>query len=203
MKNKGFTLIELLVAIVILAVVIMVALVKPVGASEKGCGGFWEPSCNTQNTQKKEAQLTEENQRRLLQAVPVPKLETSQERVNLVKRLERFNNADKVSYIYLVNYGKVMAFYTIKGKVSSVNSMLTTTEQIVNKDGGQCSWSGSSSYDCYVVASPDIDGSYGSNGDAIFFFTTEDAYVEWQGDYMLADQPLKLTTQPELVRQIQ
>jgi hypothetical protein len=47
-----------------------------------------------------------------------------------------------------------------------------------------------------------IDGSYGSNGDAIFFFTTDDIYVEWRGDYMLADQPLKMTTQPELVRQI-
>lgn len=201
MKNKGFTLIELIIALAIIIIVTMIALVKPVKASEMGCGGFWEPSCKTENTQKREAILTEENQRRLIQAVPVPKLETSQERTNLVKRLERFNNADKVSYIYLVNYGKVMAFYTIKGKVSSVNSMLTTTEQIVNKDGGQCSWSAGST-DCYVVASPDIDGSYGDNGDSIFFFTTEDTYVEWKGDYMLSDQPLKLTTQPELIREI-
>ena len=36
----------------------------------------------------------------------------------------------------------------------------------------------------------------------IFFFTTEGAYVEWVGDYMMSDQPLKLTTQPELVREI-
>lgn len=199
MKNKGFTLLELIISIAILAIIFLVALTSSVSA-EAGCGGFFEPACSNKNTQKQEAILTEQNQRRLIQAVPVPKLETSQERVNLVKRLERFNNADKVSYIYLVNYGKVMAFYTIKGKVSSVNSMLTTTEQIVNKDGGQCSWGNSS--DCYVVASPDIDGSYGSNGDSIFFFTTEDAYVEWRGDYMLADQPLKLTTQPELVREI-
>ena len=56
--------------------------------------------------------------------------------------------------------------------------------------------------DCYIVDSPDIDGSYGSNGDAIFFFTTDDVYVEWRGDYMLADQALKLTQQPELIRQI-
>lgn len=199
MKNKGFTLIELLAVIGILAAIIFAALVKPVNASEKGCGGFFEPSCDTANTQKKEAILTEENQRRLIQAVPVPKLETSQERVNLVKRLERFNNADKVSYIYLVNYGKVMAFYTIKGKVSSVNSMLTTTEQLVDGYGRQCA---NQSYPCYTVSSPDIDGSYGSNGEAIFFFTTEDTYVEWRGDYMLADQPLKLTTQPELIREI-
>lgn len=35
-----------------------------------------------------------------------------------------------------------------------------------------------------------------------YIFTTEGAYVEWKGDYMMSDQPLKLTTQPELVRQI-
>ena len=153
----------------------------------------------TDTTQKKEAQLTEDNQQRLLKAVPVPKLQTSEERKNLVRKLETFNSEDKISYIYLVNYGKIMAFYTIKGKVSSVNSMLTTTEQIVTRDGDQCS---TLSSECYVVSSPDIDGSYGSNGNSIFFFTTEGAYVEWQGDYMLSDQPLKLTQQPEMVREI-
>ena len=40
------------------------------------------------------------------------------------------------------------------------------------------------------------------NTDGIFFFTTEGAYVEWKGDYMMSDQPLKLTTTPELVREI-
>ena len=158
------------------------------------------PDVNNQNTQKKEAALAEVNQRKLMVAVPVPKLETSQERKNLVKRLELFNTEDKVSYIYLVNYGKVMAFYSIKGKVSSVNSLLTTPDQLVYGNGAQCDSYTTGS--CYTVASPDIDGSYGSNGDAIFFFTTEGAYVEWRGDYMLADQPLKLTTQPELVREI-
>jgi len=53
-----------------------------------------------------------------------------------------------------------------------------------------------------VIPSPAEDGSYGTNGDAVFFFTTDGAYVEWNGSYMLADQPLKLTTQPELVREI-
>jgi hypothetical protein len=158
-------------------------------------------ACTGDNgTQKQEAQATEDNQKRLLKAVPVPQLQTSQERKNLVRRLEAFNSEDKISYIYLVNYGKVMAFYTIKGKVSSVNSMLTTTEQLVDRFGAQCG--DNMSTDCFVVSSPDIDGSYGSNGDAVFFFTTEDVYVEWRGDYMLVDQPLKLTQQPELVREI-
>lgn len=195
-----------IIAIIILILVLVAFFITPKNTGA-ACGWF-DTDCqeNTdiskwKNTQKKEAVAIEENQRRLLQNQPIPKIENSQERANLIRRLETFNTPDKISYIYLVNYGKVMAFYTVKGKVSSVNSMLTTTEQVVDGEGNQCDY-GNTAGTCYVVASPDIDGSYGSNGDAIFFFTTEGAYVEWKGDYMLADQPLKLTTQPELVREI-
>ena len=107
------------------------------------------------------------------------------------------NDENKLSYIYLVSYGKVMAFYTVKGKVSSVNSQITNPEQALDDEHG--------GYDAgsVVLPSPAEDGSYGTNGDAVFFFTTEGVYVEWAGEYMLADQPLKLTTPPALVRQIQ
>lgn len=164
-------------------------------------GWFSEaPDTSNVNTMAREASITEVQQRKHLMSTPPPVLENSVERQNLIKRLETFNSAEKISYIYLTSYGKVMAFYTVKGKVSSVNSMLTTTEQLVDRRGRQCSNSASSN--CYSVPSPDLDGSYGSNGNAIFFFTTEGTYVEWNGEYMLADQPLKLTTQPELVRTI-
>lgn len=143
-------------------------------------------------TQTEEARLTEENQERLITACPPPELNSSLERENLKKRLTRFNDPNKVSYIYLINFGKVMGFYTIKGKVSSVNSRLTTGEQIVNDPYGRWESGGR------VVESPQLDGSYGTNGDAIFFFTTENIYVEWNGDYMLCDQPLKMSTPPAL-----
>ena len=166
--------------------------------------GWWDskPDTSNENTFMREAALTETNQRRLINSVSIPQIETSQERKNLVRRLERFNTEDKVSYIYLINYGKVMAFYVIKGKVSSVNSLLTNPEQIIDDYGKQCDSSSPGNGNCYIVSSPDIDGSYGTNGDAIFFFTTDDVYVEWRGDYMLADQALKLTQQPELIREI-
>lgn len=154
-----------------------------------GCG------VETGSSTKKEMELTEVNHSKLVKAVPPPRLSTSQERRNLVKRLTRFNSETKVSYIYLISYGKVMAFYTVKGKVSSVNSLLTTPDQIITVGS-------SSNWRRYKVSSPDLDGSYGSNGDAIFFFTAGDVYVEWRGDFMLCDQPLKLTTPPALVIQV-
>jgi hypothetical protein len=158
-------------------------------------------SCNqtpkTGTTTKAEMELTEANHEILMKAVPAPRLKTSQERKNLKRRLQTFNNESKVSYIYLVDYGKVMGFYTVKGKVSSVNSKLTTGDQIVAQrftTGG--SWMS------HVIESPQLDGSYGENGDAIFFFTTGGTYVEWNGRYMLCDKPLKMSTPPQLVMQV-
>lgn len=158
--------------------------------------GGCDTSGSSGQTQNQESAVTESNQQKLLQDVPIPQLDHSIERKNLAERLTRFNTTDKVSYIYLINYGKVMAFYTVKGKVSSVNSLLTTPQQIIQKCDG------AAACERYVVDSPDIDGSYGSNGDAIFFFDTANNYIEWKGDYMLSDSPLKLTQQPELIQNI-
>ena len=148
-----------------------------------------------QTTSGQEAALTETNQARLLKSSPPPQLDKSLERENLKRRLNLLNDENKIFYIYLVSYGKVMSEFAAQGKVSSVNSKLTTQEQIVEdpwryQSGGK------------VVESPDLDGSYGTNGDAIFFFTSSGAYVEWAGEYMVSDFPLQLTTPPELVRQI-
>jgi hypothetical protein len=159
--------------------------------------GCSETAMNT--TAQKEQSLTEENQTALLENQPPPKLTWSLERENITKRTNLWNDPNKISYIYLVNYGKVMAFYTIKGKVSSVNSQISNTEQLTQR---RFDHTGGYAYVDGVISSPSEDGSYGTNGDAVFFFTTENAYVEWAGDYMIADQPLKLITQPELVREI-
>ena len=144
-------------------------------------------------TQMQEANFTEVQQARLIKATPPPVLTSSLERENLAKRLIRFNDPNKVSYIYLISFGKVMSFYAIKGKVSSVNSKLTTGEQIVDDPEGNWDSGGR------VVESPQLDGSYGENGDAVFFFTTEDVYVEWNDRYMLVDRPLQMATPPALV----
>lgn len=152
-------------------------------------------------SQKNEVEKSNEIQKELVKSVPVPQLKTSSERANVAKRAELFDNEDKISYIYLVNYGRVMAFFTVKGKVSSLRSYMTPPQKLVDAQGDNCSYDSSESF-CYVVDAPDIDGTYGENVEGIFFFTTEGAYVEWKGEYMMSDQPLKLTTQPELVRQI-
>lgn len=162
--------------------------------------GFWTPCGATTETTK-----AQEVTKTVIANIPVPKLTTSSERKNVAKRAEIFNNEDKISYIYLISYGKVMAFYTVQGKVSSLRSYMTPTQKIVTKYGNECNYDQgvcTGTDNVQVVDAPDIDGTYGENVEGIFFFTTEGAYVEWKGEYMMSDQPLKLTTQPELVREI-
>lgn len=165
------------------------------------------PSVGSYATDSKKV---EETQKKVQSAVPIPDIKTSAERQNIARRAKLFDDENKITYIYLVNYGKVMAFYPVKGKVSSLNSYMTPEDKLVYADGTTCTrneshgdYASSSSWEpCYIVSAPDIDGAYGVNASGIFFFTTDGAYVEWQGDYMVSDQPLKLTTQPELVREI-
>ena len=160
-----------------------------------GCIG---ESTTEPKTSAAEAALTETNQAKLIKTNPAPSLDSSLERQNLIDRLNLLNNQNKIFYVYLVSYGKVMAEYTAQGKVSSVNSKLTTQEQIIESPYGRGSQSRVNLG--MVVESPDLDGSYGTNGDAVFFFTTEGAYVEWSGEYFVSDFPLSLSTPPVLVR---
>lgn len=176
----------------------------------QGCSTSTKPAAATTDQARVETSaIVEETQRKLQDSSPLPQLTTSAERQNIVKRLETWDDENKVGYVYLVSHGKVMAFYPIKGKVSSLNSFLTPDEALVYGDGTKCGRNYSKAFEssanwepCYIVSSPDLDGAYGENDGGIFFFTTEGAYVEWRGDYMFVDQPLKLTTPPELVREI-
>jgi len=143
--------------------------------------------CDATSTAAKEQKQTEANQSRLLEAQPPVSLKWSLEREQINKRTTLWNDPNKVSYIYLINYGKVLGFYIIKGKVSSVNSQITNPMQTRKSHQG-----------ITTLPSPAEDGSYGTNGDAIFFFTTDSIYVEWKGDYMLSDQKMNLSTPPTI-----
>ena len=157
-------------------------------------------SCNYEkSTAEVEQGKTERNQSNLMEKQPPVQLEWSLERKNINKRTNLWNDVNKVSFIYLVSYGHVMSFFTIKGKVSSVNSQITNPEQLAISRKGI---NGGHEYINGVLSSPAEDGSYGSNGDGIFFFTTDGTYVEWAGEYMLCDKPLKITTPISLTRTI-
>lgn len=144
--------------------------------------------------QKEGQKQTEQAFKQQSAAVPYPadKLKDSLERRNLRERLLRTNDPSKVGFVYLLSFGKVLGYYTIKGKVSSTQSQMTTDQLVVKADFGE-------GWESAVVSAPGDDGSYGANEDGIFFFTTEGAYVTTSLEYVYADQPLPFDV-PELGR---
>jgi len=127
---------------------------------------------------------TEEAFRQQSGAVPYPanELKDSLERRNLKERLLRTNNPSAIGYVYLLSFSKPLGYYTIKGKVSSTQSQMTTDNLVIDRcSGSTCP---------VVVNAPGDDGSYGANEPGIFFFTTEGAMVTTDLDYVYSDQPI-------------
>lgn len=148
------------------------------------------------NSTQQNAKTVEDNQQRLMKAIPAPRLDTSLERKNLVERLQRVNQQNMSGFIYLLSYGRVVASYPIRGKVTSLNAYLMAGEAPQSFGYGD-------GLNVVTIEQPDYDGAYGKNDDGVFFFTADtDAYVEWKGEYLFSDQPLKLGQEPLMVRQV-
>jgi hypothetical protein len=136
-----------------------------------------KPTAQTQGQAQTEQAFKQQSS-----AVPYPadQLKDSLERRNIRERLLRTNKPNAIGYVYVMSFGKIIGYYTIKGKVSSTQSQMTTDQ--LDIDEGNYSHS--------VVNAPGDDGSYGANEPGVFFFTTEGAMVETNLDYIVADQPL-------------
>jgi hypothetical protein len=133
------------------------------------------------NTSAKDEQaLTEINQRNLLAVQPPPRLSWSLERDNLIKRFKLQNDRTVMFFMYIFIEGVAdpIGYYQVN-KVSSVNSQLTNTQQIVWSSGHAA-----------VLPSPAEDGSYGENGNGVFGFTPEDIYIEHNMKYICSTVPL-------------
>ena len=120
-------------------------------------------------------------------------IEYSLERYNLIRRAYWVNGQRAkamslpceiqrpLGYIILMSGNTVVGRFEVDGKVSSLNSFLTP-------DSDYFEYSGSSgSYKNNWLA--DVDGSYGTNDNGIFFFTTDGKYIEWTGTYLYSDIP--------------
>lgn len=140
----------------------------------------------------KEQDHTVQNQKKLTDRQPPVSLDWSLERDNINKRTKLWNDPNKVSYFYPISMGRIMGFYVVKGKISSVNSQVTNTMQVSTAHGASV-----------AIPSPAEDGSYGSNGEGIFGWTTDGTYFEWHGDYFFVDKPLRLSQPVEQLRTVQ
>lgn len=144
----------------------------------------YEPDGSTQDriNTKDAAKTLQSNQ-------PTPTdLEYSLERYNLIRRAYWVNGQREkamslpceiqrpLGYIVLMSGNTVVGRFEVDGKVSSLNSYLTPDSD----------YYGYSSTNYWLA---DVDGSYGTNDNGIFFFTPDGKYIEWTGTYLYSDIP--------------
>jgi len=162
------------------------------------------PDRKSDESYQYEIKLTEKNNQNLVRGQPPQMMESSLERQNLINRYEYLNDENNVHHVYLLDEGQVMGYYVAQGKVSSVNSKLTNDKQIVRADrarfyNGKGDAGGAEGPNYKVVESPQMDGSYGTNGPGIFFFTTSGDYVETDLDYVVSEEPRNIQDEVILV----
>lgn len=138
-------------------------------------------------------EAAETNQRNLLSSSPVPILQRSEERENLIKRATRLNQQNMTGCVSIFAQGQLLYQGVVDGKVSSLNSYLLPSDDL--------QWN---SYGMATIEAADIDGAYGENADGVFFFNADsDAYIEAAGvAYIYTDQCLATTQKPILVQAV-
>lgn len=125
-------------------------------------------------------------------------IDYSLERYNLIRRTYWVNGQREkanalpceiekpLGYIVLFTQsGAVVGSFVVDGKVSSLNSFLTPDSEHYELDGST-SADGNGKNDWLA----DVDGSYGTNDNGIFFFTPDGKYIEWTGTYLYSDIPM-------------
>lgn len=114
------------------------------------------------------------------------------ERENLKRRLLEYNSSGDTNYVYLLNFqGEPIGYYVIKGKVSSTDSQMTSTDINVN-----CSDLNDSTGQACTNKAIGDDGTYGSEEggqNGIFFYTASGNLVETNDPFWIVSaQPVKL-----------
>jgi len=156
-----------------------------------GCGNY-TPSATQQNV--KDTAIATEN---ILANQKTPTdISFSLERYNLIKRAywvngehEKANqvpcNVEKpIGYITLIAGNTILAQYTVDGKISSLNSYLSADSEWYEIANGSGLY-----YNDWLA---DVDGSYGTNVNGVFWFDCNGNYHEWNGTYHYSDIPLHI-----------
>jgi len=122
----------------------------------------------------------------LMTSQPAPTTKWSMDRYLLGERLTRFNDPNKMCYLYLVFCDGTWLKATIIGKLSSTSKRLTSPEVYTKVLG-------TGTYE--VMPAPDEMGTYGSSDPAHVGMTTLGSLIEAGGfmSYIYSEVPLTFT----------
>lgn len=110
---------------------------------------------------------------------------------NIKRRLELTSNPGQIGFVLLMNeMGQPVAYMSVRGKVTSGSKRLTSPE--VERRGDYCG----ESYCSHIYIAPSDEGTYGTSGEYVYFWTNEGQYVQWNGKYLYSDKPLRTSVPP-------
>jgi hypothetical protein len=110
--------------------------------------------------------------------------ERSLEKDNLAKKKDLENNPETLRYVYIMNFGQIVGYYTAMGKISSSASQIAPEQDYVKIYDN--------SSERVLMDSAKDDGSYGPGDPGIFFFTPEGTMIETSLDYIVSTNPINL-----------
>ena len=112
---------------------------------------------------------------------------------NIKSRLELTSDPGLTGFVLLMNEAGQPIMYTgIKGKITSSGKRLTRPQSLIKGDRG-------SGYGHFVMNSASDEGTWGGSSPYIFFWTTGDQYIQWNGKYLYSDQPFRVSIEPLVV----
>lgn len=143
-------------------------------------------SCKSEiSQQKRQAKEKAMNVETLMERQGVSKIDFSMDRYLLKERIERFNDPNKMSYLYVFTPSGPVVAVTIMGKVASTSKRLTNTHEPISFNTG-----------ALLTPTPDEMGVYGeSSGDAKVGITTLGSLIEFGGFgfYIYSEVPISFT----------
>jgi len=110
---------------------------------------------------------------------------------NIKKRLELTSNPNLLGFVVLFLDNQPIAYYSVKGKVTSGSKRLTPSAEVNYRSGGT-----NGNLVAAVTPTPSDEGTFGSSSEYIYFWTTEGRYIQWDGKYLYSDQPIRLRVEP-------
>lgn len=114
---------------------------------------------------------------------------------NIQKRLRLTSNPGQIGFVLLLNQaGQPIMYTSVKGKITSGGKRLTAPEVEYHVDHGE--YRGTD-----LGPGPSDEGTYGSSGEYVYFWTVDGQYVQWNGGYLYSDKPFRTNIQPLVIAQ--
>lgn len=128
-------------------------------------------------------------------SIPTATSGDSLARKMVIQRYRYLNDANKYGYFYgfIQGVDHPVIEYVVQGSVFPVSDLVTPPnyqETCHSSGSGACA---------VVLDKQQPDGTYGTNGTAMFGWTADGKYFEWDGPYAYSSQPLSFEGKMKVV----